>query len=378
VAAYQAALQNVTYYDTSLNPDPTPRTLAFTVHDGVLASAPLLRNVTVIPVDDAPVLAGPQTPATYQQEGNATAVLTALQASDVDNAQLAYAKVQLSGDYRAAEDRLSVTVPNGISPQFDSATGTLTLTGPASLADFQQALRNVVYDNTSSHGREGQLTVTVTVNDGERDSNLYQTTLTLEPINQAPVLIKPLGNFTVTVDEPFELSLDKTVFTDPDNDELSYTAEAPLLSELEFDPANFTLSGLLNHTEAVPVMLQARDNYNGSSYGRFFILPKAATTSTLSTVLATLTTLMTATTGSTSQVATSTGGLTDTTGPDIIKGSSSHDGPNVGLIVGTTIGALTLLLCLMAVIFLYRKKHQEKEQEPTFSVELTNSMGHKL
>ena len=39
----------------------------------------------------------------------------------------------------------------GIGSAYDAATGTLTLTGPASPAAFQAALRTVTYRNTSSN-----------------------------------------------------------------------------------------------------------------------------------------------------------------------------------------------------------------------------------
>jgi Ca2+-binding RTX toxin-like protein len=54
LAAYQAAIQAVTYGNLSQNPAATARMIEVTVHDGVRQSAPAIHTITVVPVNDLP------------------------------------------------------------------------------------------------------------------------------------------------------------------------------------------------------------------------------------------------------------------------------------------------------------------------------------
>ncbi len=53
---YLAALRAVTYRNSSGTPSPSPRTLVFSVNDGVTNSPPVTRVINVVPVNDPPVL----------------------------------------------------------------------------------------------------------------------------------------------------------------------------------------------------------------------------------------------------------------------------------------------------------------------------------
>ena len=48
--------------------------------------------------------------------------------------------------------------------------GTLTLTGPAAIADFEQVLRSIEYNNSSQNPTEVDRTLTFMINDGTDDS----------------------------------------------------------------------------------------------------------------------------------------------------------------------------------------------------------------
>lgn len=58
------------------------------------------------------------------------------------------AKVFIGDGYISGEDRLVYTTTNGITGSFSSTTAILTLTGNRSTSDYQDALRNVKYENT--------------------------------------------------------------------------------------------------------------------------------------------------------------------------------------------------------------------------------------
>ena len=58
-ANYQAALQSITYANTSDNPSTAPRTVTFTVNDGAYTSVPAARQIDVTAVNDAPLNTAP-------------------------------------------------------------------------------------------------------------------------------------------------------------------------------------------------------------------------------------------------------------------------------------------------------------------------------
>src|SRR6185295_11222073 len=61
LANYQAALQSVTYFNSSDNPNPATRTISFRVNDGSGSnnlSNIATRDISIAAVNDAPVLAG--------------------------------------------------------------------------------------------------------------------------------------------------------------------------------------------------------------------------------------------------------------------------------------------------------------------------------
>jgi len=59
------------------------------------------------------------------------------------------------------QDVLGFTNQNGITGSFNAATGTLTLTGSSSVANYQTALDSVTYVNTSDDPSGATRTVTI-------------------------------------------------------------------------------------------------------------------------------------------------------------------------------------------------------------------------
>src|SRR5439155_21709603 len=99
-----------------------------------------------------------------------------LQLHDVDSNTLSGATVRVVGAL-AARDLLSFVNQNGISGSFDAASGTLTLSGMATVAQYEAALRSVRY--TSLIGNvpgDGRL-IEFVVNDGFLNSELGNRTI---------------------------------------------------------------------------------------------------------------------------------------------------------------------------------------------------------
>jgi hypothetical protein len=187
VANYQAALRTVTYVNTSDNPSGAARTVTIIANDGAASSVAATDTINVTPVNDAPVVTAGHT-LNYTENQAATAIDTALTVSDVDSPNLASATVQITGNYVNGEDLLAFATIGAISGTFDALTGTLTLTGSDTVANYQAALRTVTYVNTSDNPSGAARTVTIVTNDGFLSSTPATDTINVTPVNDAPVV----------------------------------------------------------------------------------------------------------------------------------------------------------------------------------------------
>ena len=132
------------YENSSANPLTSPRTVEFIVTDGDLNSNGESRVISVGAVNDAPQLATIETsPAVYIENMAATGITGNLSIGDVDDSQIESATVTISNNYIAGEDVLSFSPQFGITGTF--ANGTLTLSGSATLADYEAVIHSVFY-----------------------------------------------------------------------------------------------------------------------------------------------------------------------------------------------------------------------------------------
>ncbi|MCP4767153.1 MAG: BspA family leucine-rich repeat surface protein, partial [Gammaproteobacteria bacterium] len=125
-------------------------------------------NVDITAVNDAPVITIDATPNVYLS--GIMDVDPTLTITDVDDTMLESAQVSFGDGYIRGQDRLRFTDQLGITGSFDINTGILTLTGTASVADYQTAMRAVQYEDTNPTPAEGVLMVDFTVSDGTDDS----------------------------------------------------------------------------------------------------------------------------------------------------------------------------------------------------------------
>ena len=114
-----------------------------------------------------------------------------LTVTDADNTTLASATVSITSGLFAG-DALNFTNQNGITGSYSSSTGILTLTGSASIANYQTALRSITFssasDNPTNFGNDITRIVTWQVNDGAANSTAATTTLIVAAVNDAPVV----------------------------------------------------------------------------------------------------------------------------------------------------------------------------------------------
>jgi len=187
LADYEAVIHSVAYETTSENPSTATRTVEITVNDGDIDSNPVSRDVEVIPVNDAPLLSTIEMmPAIHTENGTATGITGNLSISDVDDTQIESADITISNNYIAGEDQLTFMPQAGISGVFSN--GTLSLTGSATVADYEAVIHSVAYFNTSENPSAATRTVAITVNDGDVNSNTLSRDVEVIPVNDAPVV----------------------------------------------------------------------------------------------------------------------------------------------------------------------------------------------
>ena len=209
-ADYQAALLQITFNTT--DPSTETRIIDVVVNDGTAASNIAHAIVEVIDVNDsAPTVdldrtstlpgtsyhttftengpAGrncghryPHRRSRYRQHGIASATIT------LTNPQ--------AGDLLTATGSL----PPGITASaYNPVTGTLTLSGVASFADYETALEAIRFSAAGDNPVAGNRIIQVVVNDGTNDSQPATSLVTVVAVNDAPINTVP-GAQTVAED----------------------------------------------------------------------------------------------------------------------------------------------------------------------------------
>ena len=207
-------------------------TFDYTVTDTFGGSADATVTLFLAGVNDRPLLdldpASPSgdTTSAYAEDGPATPIVPGdAVLSDVDDTTLQAASVT----FAAAEgDRLLVgLLPTGITAaavpeavltgMTGAATVTLTLTGPASPADFLAALQAVSFSTVSDRPDTTDRIFEVVVSDGSLSSAPVRNVLTVTATNDAPVGGND-GTYTVNEDEELRLPISILLSNDTDPD----------------------------------------------------------------------------------------------------------------------------------------------------------------
>ncbi|MDF2867033.1 MAG: secreted protein of unknown function [Gammaproteobacteria bacterium] len=194
IVDYQMALRSVTYANLAQNPNTQARTISFVVNDAQLSSTPATRTLTVLALNNAPVVATSMDSVSFTEGASPAIIDNAITLSDSDNTDLHGATVSISDGFIASEDRLAFTNLAGITGNYDEATGILNLTGTAPLADYQTALRSVTYANLSPDPITQARTISFVVNDAETSSTPATRRLIVVAVNNAPIVVTSSGN----------------------------------------------------------------------------------------------------------------------------------------------------------------------------------------
>ncbi|MEO5378629.1 MAG: DUF4347 domain-containing protein, partial [Magnetococcus sp. DMHC-6] len=162
--------------------------------------------INVTEINDAPTLNMTVSTLSYNEGNAATAVDATLTLTDVDDLNLTGATVQITGNYHSSEDILAFTNQSGITGSWDGVSGTLTLTGSATKAQYQTALSSITYQNTNVvHPNTSNRTVTFTITDNNSDATGAGSlttsgtrTISITTVNDAPVVSSTASTLSYT------------------------------------------------------------------------------------------------------------------------------------------------------------------------------------
>ncbi|MEL6106198.1 MAG: LamG-like jellyroll fold domain-containing protein [Planctomycetota bacterium] len=167
-------------------------------------------------VNDAPVVTVTSSDANFTEQTPIGIDVNAT-LSDIDDATLQGATIRVSGNYEVGVDQLQFTDQNGISGLYNNSTGVLTLTGVASVVDYQTALRSIVFANSSNDPSTATRTIEWVVNDGDADSAPATRDVVVNAVNDDPTNAGSLpSDLTVTEDVLSSIDLSAVEFSDSD------------------------------------------------------------------------------------------------------------------------------------------------------------------
>ncbi|MDQ3987538.1 MAG: Ig-like domain-containing protein, partial [Actinomycetota bacterium] len=170
VENYQTALRSVQYSNAG-ELVSSSKVVEFKANDGDADSDPATKSIDITEVNDAPTINTTSSVLSYTEGDGPVAVDTGLTVTDPDSSQLQGATVRITSNFSSGEDDLAFADQLGITGSYNDSTGTLTLSGNSSVADYQTALRSVTYENSSQAPSVSTRTVSFDATDTQGDTS---------------------------------------------------------------------------------------------------------------------------------------------------------------------------------------------------------------
>ena len=260
LAAYQTALQQITFDNTGTTPSTATRVIDIVVNDGASNSNTAKAFIQVEVVNNsAPVLDldpndfGGSVRSTFRTaftENGAPVPIADVDTSitDSDSTELVSATITLTNPQTGDLLTVSGALPGLITTAgYDPGTGVLTLTGVGTLAEYETALQQIFYSSTSDDpGTEDRL-IDVVVNDGVNNSNVAAALISVTATNDAPAITVDPSATYVEDAAPVLLSPSASL-ADVDDTELNFAAVHITAGSFPGDGDTLTVNGATSGT----------------------------------------------------------------------------------------------------------------------------------
>jgi hypothetical protein len=199
-AEWAAALGQIRYESTAATFSEGYRYLRFSLHDnsgeenGSTFVDYVIEKVATLSAHPSPFITLAQSDLTFPANDDYLSISQDLVlGANAPNLLVAY--VTISENYIEGEDELAVgTLWDGMTSQFDTSTGTLTIRGTASLFEYEDVLRSIYFVDHAGFRTPGPVGITFQVFDG---LSLSDRASLLVNIEAAPFLATSLDNVLV-------------------------------------------------------------------------------------------------------------------------------------------------------------------------------------
>ncbi|MCA9081919.1 MAG: hypothetical protein KDA58_15265, partial [Planctomycetaceae bacterium] len=171
------------------------KTYLVSVTNGVLELAIARQGGTIVGIGGLvirqatsnPVVMTSDDAAYFPVGGSGIAIDPGLTVMDANDVTLAGATVTVSSGFVPGEDQLLFTNQSGITGTYDALNGVLTLSGVATVVEYEAALRGVEYLNTSGTPTIQDRTLTFEVSDGIGTGAADRLLQIIQPATQAAI-----------------------------------------------------------------------------------------------------------------------------------------------------------------------------------------------
>jgi hypothetical protein len=156
-----------------------------------------IRVTGVVSTVAPPALANIETSPLSYLEGQAATQITSTLTVTNAAGNLSGGTVRISSGFVAGQDMLFFVNQNGISGSFNTGTGVLTLSGSASAATYQAALRSIAYRNTNTaNATAGTRTIQFVVASGSTTSSVASRNVVVTSALNAATTLPYQEDFT--------------------------------------------------------------------------------------------------------------------------------------------------------------------------------------
>ena len=201
-AEIESMIDALRYRHNGGAPTETTRTvsiLSLVDSGGATGNLSASSDIAVVGVNAAPLLdldaddstaAGTGFAASWTEDGGPVVVVDSdASLSDLDHSTLQGLTVQITNALDGALESLSAdTSGTSIAASYDAGTSTLTLSGSDSVANYQQVLRTVAYDNASDDPTTTLRSLSFLADDGTDMSSVAIATVSIAAVEDAPLL----------------------------------------------------------------------------------------------------------------------------------------------------------------------------------------------
>lgn len=232
--------------------------LTISASDGNLTSSDTA-TINITAVNDGPVNTVPGAQSTNE---DTPLVFSAANGNQIQVSDLDVGAGDLEVTLSVSSGRLTLGSLVGLSFAQGSGTGDNTLVFRGTQAAINASLATLTYVPLSNFS--GTAVLTITTSDlgntgiGGILTDSDNVTITVNPVNDAPIVATPIPDRTALEDAAFYFQFAAGAFADVDGDTLTYSAQRPgggLPAWLSFDPLTRTFSGTPTNSDVGPVTI---------------------------------------------------------------------------------------------------------------------------